>query len=325
MPPPIPERPASKDGLHPRNRHRGRYDFPQLVRSSPALGAFVRANPFGDASVDFADPAAVKALNQALLRHFYGVTHWDLPAGYLCPPIPGRADYVHHVADLLAARNGGVVPRGAGVRVLDVGVGANCIYPLIGHHEYGWRFVGSDIDAGALRAAQQIVAANGALAGAIECRLQPDARRVFEGIVRPGEVFDATLCNPPFHASAAEAAAGTRRKTANLGTARGPRPILNFGGQNAELWAPGGEAAFVRRLVLESQQRPTACFWYTTLVSKKETLPGLHRALHQAGAVEVQTIDMAQGQKKSRLVAWTFLTLAQQAAWRQARWGPQPA
>nr|WP_239691945.1 RlmF-related methyltransferase [Hymenobacter coccineus] len=78
----------------------------------------------------------------------------------------------------------------------------------------------------------------------------------------------------------------------------------------------------MRRLVLESQQRPTACFWYTTLVSKKETLPSLHRALHQARALEVQTIDMAQGQKKSRLVAWTFLTPAQQTAWQQARWAP---
>ncbi|TPG66178.1 23S rRNA (adenine(1618)-N(6))-methyltransferase RlmF [Hymenobacter nivis] len=322
MPSPPPNRPAPQGLLHPRNRHRGRYDFPQLISSSPALAAFVRTNPFGDLSVDFANPVAVKALNQALLRHFYGVAHWDIPAGYLCPPIPGRADYVHHVADLLAASNGGVVPRGPGVRVLDVGVGANCIYPLIGHHEYGWQFVGSDIDAVALRAAQQLVAANG-LAKAIEGRLQPDARRVFDGIIGPGEVFDATLCNPPFHASAAEAAAGTQRKTANLGTARGPRPVLNFGGQAAELWAPGGEAAFVRRLVLESQQRPTACFWYTTLVSKKETLPGLHRALHQAGALETQTIDMAQGQKKSRLVAWTFLTPAQQAAWRRARWSPQ--
>lgn len=322
MSPPPAQPSDEKPALHPRNRHRGRYDFPQLIKSSPALAAFVRANPFGDASVDFADPAAVKALNQALLRHFYGVAHWDVPAGYLCPPIPGRADYVHYVADLLAARNGGAVPRGPAVAVLDVGVGANCIYPLIGHHEYGWRFVGSDVDAGALRAAQRIVAANGALADAIECRRQPDARRVFDGIVRPGEVFDATLCNPPFHASAAEAAAGTRRKTAHLGAPRAGALARNFGGQPAELWCPGGEAAFVGRLVLESQQRPAACFWYTTLVSKKETLPGLRRALHQAGALQVQTINMAQGQKQSRLVAWTFLTPAQQAAWRQARWAP---
>ncbi len=317
-----PPPPASKDTLHPRNRHRGRYDFSELIESSPALAAFVRVNEYNDASIDFADPAAVKALNQALLRHFYGVDYWDIPAGYLCPPIPGRADYVHCVADLLAASNGGAVPRGPAVAVLDVGVGANCIYPIIGHQEYGWRFVGSDIDARALRSAQQIVAANEALAGAIECRLQPDATRVFDSIIRPGEVFDATLCNPPFHASAGAAAAGTRRKLTNLGAPRGGAPVLNFGGQNAELWSPGGEEAFIGRLVRESRQRPAACFWYTTLVSKKETLPGLYRALKQAAAANVQTVDMAQGQKKSRLVAWTFLAPAQQAAWRRVQWAP---
>ena len=42
-------------------------------------------------------------LNRAILMHHYGVKSWDIPAGYLCPPIPGRADYIHSVADLLAA------------------------------------------------------------------------------------------------------------------------------------------------------------------------------------------------------------------------------
>jgi 23S rRNA (adenine1618-N6)-methyltransferase len=40
------------------------------------------------------------------------------------------------------------------VRVLDIGVGANCVYPLIGHAEYGWRFLGVDIDEAALANAQ---------------------------------------------------------------------------------------------------------------------------------------------------------------------------
>ncbi|WP_310392793.1 23S rRNA (adenine(1618)-N(6))-methyltransferase RlmF [Hymenobacter sp.] len=308
--------PAEKEVLHLRNRHRARYNFAELVARSPGLGAFVHLNKFGDESVDFANPAAVKALNRALLQYFYGITHWDIPAGYLCPPIPGRADYLHYLADLLAAGNGGVVPRGAAVRVLDVGVGANCIYPVIGYHEYGWRFVGSDIDPVALRSAQRIVTANDALAGAVECRLQPLPARVFDGIIGPGEAFDLTICNPPFHASAAEAAAGTRRKRTNLGARRDAAPVLNFGGQHAELWCAGGEAAFVRRMVLESAQRPTAARWFTTLIAKRGTLPGLYHALQLAAAVEVRTIAMAQGQKKSRLVAWTFLTPAQQEAWQ---------
>jgi 23S rRNA (adenine1618-N6)-methyltransferase len=320
MPPKPLAPPAEKDQLHPRNPHRARYDFPELIKTSPDLRAFVQPNKFGDESIDFADPAAVKALNRALLKHFYGISFWDIPKGYLCPPIPGRADYVHYLADLLAESNGGVLPPGEDVLVLDIGVGANCIYPIIGRREYGWHFVGSDADGTAVRAAQQIEAANPALAGAIECRLQPARTRIFDGLVQAGEVFDLTMCNPPFHASAAEAATGTQRKTTNLGTGRGPRPALNFGGQNNELWCDGGEAAFIRRMVQESGRRPRACYWFTTLVSKKETLPGVYRALKTAGATDVRTIEMAQGQKKSRLVAWTFLSPAQQEAWRKARW-----
>lgn len=319
-PPTPPPAGQAKDQLHPRSRHRDRYDFAQLARSSPALAAFVQANPFGEASVDFAEPAAVKALNQALLKHFYGVAHWDIPAGYLCPPIPGRADYVHYLADLLGDSNLGVIPRGRAVRVLDVGVGANCIYPIIGHREYGWRFVGTETDAGALRAARHIVAANPGLQGAIACRPQPDPAHVLAGIVNPGEVFDATMCNPPFHASAAEAAASTQRKVANLGRARHPTPPRNFGGQPNELWYPGGEESFVRQLVAESRPLAQRCYWFTTLISRKATLLSIGYFLRQAEAVQVRTIEMAQGQKKSRFVAWTFLTAEEQATWQAQRW-----
>ncbi len=91
-----------QSSLHPRNRHGGRYDFAVLTACCPELAAHVAANAFGDDSIDFADPLALRALNRALLRHFYGVGTWDIPARYLCPPIPGRADYIHSAADLLA-------------------------------------------------------------------------------------------------------------------------------------------------------------------------------------------------------------------------------
>lgn len=85
---------------HPRSRHRDRYDFEALVRDTPELQPLVIGDPSGSASIDFANPAAVKLLNRALLKTCYGVSHWDIPPGYLCPPIPSRADYLHHLADL---------------------------------------------------------------------------------------------------------------------------------------------------------------------------------------------------------------------------------
>ncbi|MFI4919364.1 MAG: 23S rRNA (adenine(1618)-N(6))-methyltransferase RlmF [Legionellales bacterium] len=309
-----------KSNLHPRNRHRSRYDFAPLILCCPELEVFVSLNKYHLESIDFSNPEAVKTLNKALLKQFYGIANWDLPANYLCPPIPGRADYIHYMADLLSACNNGVLPRGKSIRILDIGIGANCIYPIIGNNEYGWYFVGSDIDPVAIKSANQIIAANDSLNEAIECRLQTSSTDVFRNIIKPGDVFDMSICNPPFHASLAEAKAGTERKWKNLGLKKTSKTTLNFGGQNSELWCEGGEEAMVQEMIQQSALFPTQCFWYSTLISKKSNLPGVYRALTKAKAMDIKTIDMAQGQKVSRIVTWTFLNESQQKAWRIKRW-----
>ncbi|MER1678961.1 23S rRNA (adenine(1618)-N(6))-methyltransferase RlmF [Enterobacter hormaechei] len=294
---------SQKPGLHPRNRHRSRYDMKALCLSSPELQDFIVQTPAGEPSVNFADPLAVKTLNKALLAHFYGVTHWDIPDGFLCPPVPGRADYVHHLADLLADDNGGVVPKQA--TVLDIGTGANLIYPLIGAHEYQWRFTGSEIGAEAFASAQAIINANPGLSRAVRLRRQKDPAAIFNGIIHKNEQYDATLCNPPFHDSAASARAGSERKRRNLGQAEDG--ALNFGGQQQELWCEGGEVAFILRMIAESKGFGRQVKWFTTLVSRGDNLPPLYRALTDVGAVKVVKKEMAQGQKQSRFIAWTFM------------------
>jgi 23S rRNA (adenine1618-N6)-methyltransferase len=305
----------TKSVLHPRNQHRERYDFDQLIQVSSSLAAFVKLNEYGDASIDFSNPLAVKALNQALLKQFYEVSDWDIPEQYLCPPIPGRADYLHYLADLLAEKNQGVIPRGETVRVLDIGVGANIIYPLIGTHEYGWQFVGADIDANALANGAKVISANG-LNNLIDLRLQTSQSSIFKGVIKQGESFAITMCNPPFHSSLEEAQAGTLRKLRGLaktGTKSSAKRVdikhssLNFGGQSNELVCTGGEVAFVNAMIKESTQFATQCVWFTTLVSKATTLPLMYRALKKVNAREVKTIEMKQGQKQSRFVAWSWL------------------
>jgi len=300
------DRPRSaKPGLHPRNRHARGYDFARLVAVSPELGPFLRKARHGGLSIAFADPLAVKALNRALLTEAYGIRGWDIPAGYLCPPIPGRADYLHHLADLLATVQGGVIPRGAAVRVLDIGVGANAIYPLIGHREYGWSFVGTELDPTALASAARILAANSNLRAAIELRSQPVRSAIFAGVVRSGEFFDLTLCNPPFHGSLREVREATQQKWRKLGRG-GEGTARNFGGQGAELWCEGGEAGFLRRMVEESIPLGDQVRWFTSLVSSSASLPAVRRLLRSAEARDIRTVPMAQGQKQSRFVAWSF-------------------
>ncbi len=311
---------TEKTILHPRNRHRTKYDFELLSKSCPELLPFVKLNKYKNESIDFSNPKAVKTLNKALLKKYYGINNWDIPENYLCPPIPGRADYIHYVADLLSSRNKDVIAKGKNIKVLDIGIGANCVYPIIGNFEYGWQFTGTDIDAVALKSAQEIITTNPSLSDAVKCFLQKSTTNIFIGILNPDEIFDITICNPPFHTSLTEALKGNERKRINLGLKEKGDNGLNFGGQNTELWCDGGEVGFAKRMIEQSSQYPTNCFWYTMLISKKTSLPEVYKKLRAAEVKEMKTIDMAQGQKISRIIAWTFLSKIQQNKWRLTRW-----
>lgn len=303
-----------KNKLHPRNKHRFRYNFPELIESCAELSTYVFKNQYQDLSIDFKNPDAVKILNKALLLHFYKIRNWDLPNGYLCPPIPGRADYIHYVADLLS-ENLNLIARGKKIKVLDIGVGANCIYPLIGHQEYGWTFVGSEIDKTAIKSANSIIVGN-SLTDSISIRNQKSSSLIFENVIGKNETFDLTICNPPFHASLQEATAGTQRKWKNLGKQDNTGAILNFGGKNTELWCEGGEERFLKQMIEESANTSKNCLWFTSLISKKETLNSCYKILEKVKAFDIKTINMAQGQKSSRILAWSFLSGPEKMKWK---------
>ncbi|MCB5408430.1 23S rRNA (adenine(1618)-N(6))-methyltransferase RlmF [Pseudogemmobacter faecipullorum] len=290
-----------KHKLHPRNRHREGYDFERLLVKSPELAGVMTLNPRGESTIDFSDQAAVRMLNRALLLTYYDVDFWEIPESYLCPPIPGRVDYIHHLADLLAEANGGQIPQGRDIRALDIGTGASLIYPLTGQYEYGWHFTAADIDPVSIRSARQICQKNGL---GVTIRLQPDPQDIFTGVISPEEIFHVTLCNPPFHASPEQGERGSRRKWRNLG--KGDTAALNFGGQNAELWCPGGEIGFIARMIEESADFAERCLWFTSLVSKQDSLRPLTRLLKRAGVADTRIVEMGQGQKVSRFIAWTY-------------------
>lgn len=301
--------------LHPRNKHINGYDFQTLIATNPKLKAFVFTNKYGNETIDFAIPEAVKELNKTLLLHFYNISFWDIPKTNLCPPIPGRADYVHYIADLLALSNTNEIPVGNQIKGLDIGIGANCIYPIIGNSEYQWRFVGTETDVPSLKACAKIIENNDQLSKDVSVRIQQNKRNILKNCILENDRFDFIICNPPFHSSREEATKGSQRKLRNLGKAKDRKPILNFSGQNNELWCEGGELAFITNLIYESAHFKKQCLWFTSLVSKKENLKPFYNHLKKVGAVEVKTIDMEQGNKISRFIAWSFLNEQQRENW----------
>lgn len=307
---------TEKTTLHPRNPHRFRYNFEELIAAHTKLKKFVFINEHNIESIDFSNPDAVKALNTAILILDYEINNWDIPKDYLCPPIPGRADYIHYIADLLSESNDGKIPEGENIIGLDIGIGANCIYPIIGNHAYNWSFVGTDTDENAIQNCKKIIQNNPKLIDAISLQLQSEPRFIFKNIILPEDKFSFTICNPPFHSSQEEATKASLRKVNNLEDKKVSIPVLNFGGQTTELWCDGGEIGFITQMIFESVKYPLQCFWFTTLVSKKENIKSIYKTLNKVGAVKIKTIEMAQGQKISRFVAWTFLSEKQQKDWK---------
>ncbi|WP_158968439.1 23S rRNA (adenine(1618)-N(6))-methyltransferase RlmF [Paraglaciecola sp. L3A3] len=301
--------------LHKRNLHLDGYPMDQLLQSYPELQPHIVSKPDNSLTINFADAKAVKALNAALLAHYYQVSVWDIPAGYLCPAIPGRADYVHYIADLLAVDHQGEIPTGKQIKGLDIGTGANLVYPIIANRCYGWSMLGTDVDSLSIKSAKAIVAANNGLKNGITLRHQANITAIFAGVINADEQFDFCMCNPPFHSSAAEAQTGSQRKVKNLAKHAQKRQStivdksskgLNFAGQSNELWCVGGELAFIQRMITESREYAQQVKWFTSLVSNKKHIVPLTKSLKYIGVTEMKTVDMAQGQKVSRFIAWRF-------------------
>jgi 23S rRNA (adenine1618-N6)-methyltransferase len=312
---------AISKSLHARNAHNHGYDFVALIKASPPLATFVHVNVHGDQSIDFANSSAVKALNAALLKHHYHIVKWDIPTGALCPPIPGRVDYIHYIAELLGIGEGvNTLHSKPAVNMLDIGTGANGIYSLLACQLYGWHCVGSDINAQSLDNVAAIIASNPQLKGRLSLRMQSDSNLIFKGVIKAGEFYDVTVCNPPFHASPAQALKGSQRKVANLtrnradkslksqatNTNDGASTALNFGGQAAELWCNGGERLFLKKMVKESQFFAMQCRWFTSLVSKVDNVKPTIKLINKLGATQVKEIQMNQGNKITRIIAWSY-------------------
>ena len=290
----------SDKGLHPNNIHNQEYDFSALINTKPELALHVKKNKYENESIDFSSKEAITLLNQALLAHFYDVSYYELPPSALIAPIPGRVDYIHYLADLLNKSD-------EQIRVLDIGTGASCIYPILGASAYNWDFVASDISQTSLDSAKNIIKNNSNLNNKIECRLQKNSEHIFVGLLEKKDRFHFSMCNPPFHSSEYEASRANKRKVRNLTKQKNSKKQLNFAGNSNELWCEGGEVAFISTMIRESKIHAKKCIYFTTLVSKEESLKPLYKVLKKQNPVEIKTIQMTQGNKITRILVWRFI------------------
>ncbi|AFZ81678.1 protein of unknown function DUF890 domain-containing protein [Theileria equi strain WA] len=233
---------------------------------------------------------------------------------YLAPCVPNRVNYIHHAADLLKLENNSydgylnsVIPlnkilTGGHIVVMDIGTGANCIYPLLGTAEYSWNFIGVDIDEESLALARKNVFLNN-LEKKITLRLQDNPISMFGGVICSYELICLTLSNPPFHSSIKEINQNPR--TITLGKKNEiiftqsqfsvhllKAKYLDCLDNSENCMIRGtvkytfsedcmehGELAFIEIMLLESRLYAFNVLWFTSLVAKLSTLKKIKRKI----------------------------------------------
>ena len=290
--------------MHLENPYSDRYDLKRLAIHHPQLQEHIVLNPSDEETIDFSNSAAVYELNKAMLLADFKVEKYELPMGYLIPPVPGRLEYLLLIREFLSEQFN--IDKNTKLRGLDIGTGANGIYCILGLQHFNWTMVGAECDANSVEIAKANMQHTKSLKNKIEIRHQENKSFLFKNIIKTDEQFDFSVFNPPFHTSKEDAFRGSQRKINNLGREFDKKEVtLNFEGQANELWCNGGEALFIKRLIKESIAFKNQVKVFSTLVSKTDSLASIDKQLKKAKA-NSYVLPMDLGNKKSRIVLWWF-------------------
>ncbi|KAK4688642.1 U6 snRNA m6A methyltransferase, partial [Tremellales sp. Uapishka_1] len=285
--------------MHPLNPYLdNRPDFARLASRYPSFAPFLKTSSKGYASIDFQDAKALRKLTRCLLKEDFGLDV-DLRIDRLCPTLANRLDYLLHLLDLEPFLHSESGP----LRVIDIGTGASVIYPLLLRHlRPSSQAIATELDDVSYRHALTVLETNAIPATSIEVRLATAAGKIiFPLFDDPMYKCTFTLCNPPFFSSMEEMAAGQDIKLDAAHAA--PTAATN------ELITPGGEVAFVRRMIEESMQVQQRCLWYTSLLGRYASLEPLVEEIRRRKINNYFVKSIQQARTTRWIIAWSHTSL----------------
>ncbi|KAI7869094.1 uncharacterized protein EV154DRAFT_432044 [Mucor mucedo] len=266
--------------MHPRSVFNKEPDFNRLAEKYESFEKFVKVGNNKRAYIDFKDPEAFDI-------------DIDFPLDSLCPAVPNRLNYILWLQDLIDD----TLTDAKDIIGIDIGVGASCIYPLLGcATDLNWRFLGTDIDLRSIDYAKENVKRNH-LEDRITIQHTADPSKIFllEDTV---PVYTFSMCNPPFYSSQEELDEGLDNKELE------PSAVCN--GSNGEMITEGGEYGFISRMIEESLILQKRVIWYTSMMGLKRTIRPLVRLLKESGISNYVVTNFTQGNTTRWAIAWSF-------------------
>jgi 23S rRNA (adenine1618-N6)-methyltransferase len=274
------------DKMHPENKYyNNKPNFKLLAKKHPEFSKFVYKNKFNSYSINWKNKDAVKELCKTLLKEDFKIEYWDIPDGYLIPTITSRLNYLYWIKDLLQDSK-----RFDGI---DIGTGANLIYPLLGNKIFKSKFVATDINEDSLKIAKEIITRN-CLDNEIKLVLQKNEENIFEGVISENDQFGFSMCNPPYFVIEEDV--------------KQENPNTDCQYNEKEVYCRGGEYRFINNMIRESKVYKYNIIWFTTLVGKKKNYDLLLKLIKSDREIEdVRCTTFYQGKLARWGLAWTYL------------------
>ncbi|KAL8922219.1 MAG: hypothetical protein Q9208_005298 [Pyrenodesmia sp. 3 TL-2023] len=263
----------------PSNIYTHDVDFAALALEDPDFNKHLKSN----AQLDFSNPQAVQFNYILWLQDLLDTTSDDFRDGY----DPGRE-----------------------VVGLDIGTGSSCIYPLFGCAQRPkWKFIATDIDDKNISYARQNILRND-----LTSRIRPLHTKPEDPLIPLDmlgiESMDFTLTNPPFYPSPASLLASAAAKSRPPHSACTGAPI--------EMVTPGGETAFVSRIIAESVVLKERVRWYTTMLGKMSSVGVVVEELKAKGVANWAVKEFVQGGKTRRSQMSAGVGFAKGNVWSRA-------
>lgn len=250
-----------------------------------------------------------RQLTKAILEDEFSLT-MDLPNDRLCPGVKGRYAYIRYLHKLIDTTDTLYLQDSYDpnrrVVGLDIGVGASCIYPLLGCAvRPNWKFFGTDIDEKSFTYAEGNVTENYMDDRICLYRNYPGYPLIPSAVVHHvtglDYGIDFVMCNPPFYRSQEEIdEARSFKKYA---------PPSACTGSEVEMITDGGEAAFVSRLVRESAGLRSEVRWFTSLLGFYNNVEVVREELRRLEVTNWCLTELAPGGRdatKRWVISWSF-------------------
>ena len=263
-------------------------DFKFLSEEFPEFKKYVYINKYGGYSINWKNPNSIKELVKTILNKFLNIIYYEIPENFLVPTLTSRYNYLNYINKLFTKFK---IENKEKI-LIDIGTGANIIYPLLGYKLYNWNFIASEINEDAIKIGKKIIKENN-LEKEIFIFKQNDSKKIFENIININKKYLCSICNPPFFDI------NTEIKKDNLYTDN----EYNYN----EVYCEGGEIFFIKEMIKESYIYKKNIFLFSSLIGRKNNMKKIYSVIKNIKEISLlNKTTIKQGKNARWIIIWSF-------------------